>query len=165
MFITLFMAVLDLRTGELEYINHSHPPPLVRTPDGSVAFHAVSSGIVFGLFDGAEGAEGRLILPPGSTLLLYSDGVTEAMDADHRQLAPAGLLAAVAAADTHDTGAMIAAIAAAVGTHAGAAEQADDITLVATTFMGTPVRGGRRGSPRKHSAHRPGDTSGYPSSS
>jgi len=139
MFITLFMAVLDLRTGELEYINHSHPPPLIRLPEGSIAFQPVASGIVFGIFEDAEGAAGRLVLPPGSTLLLYSDGVTEAMDPDNRQLSPQGLLNAMATANTHSAEAMVGAIAAAVGRHAGVAEQADDITLVATTF-----KGGRR---------------------
>jgi len=136
MFITLFMAVLDLRTGTLDYINHSHPPPLIRFPDASVAFQQVASGIVFGIFPGAEGAAGRLVVPPGSTLLLYSDGVTEAMDLENRQLGSAALLDAAATANTHDAGALVEAIAAAVGRHAGAAEQADDITLLATTFKG-----------------------------
>jgi sigma-B regulation protein RsbU (phosphoserine phosphatase) len=130
------MAVLDLRTSALEYVNHSHPPPLIRSPDGSVAFQDVASGILFGIFEHAKGAAGRLLLPPGSTLLLYSDGVTEAMDLDNRQLGPQGLLDAAAAANTDDPAAMVGAIAAAVGRHAGAAEQADDITLVATTFNG-----------------------------
>ena len=140
MFITLFMSVLDLRTGELEYINHSHPPPLIRLPDASVAFQDVPSGIVFGIFEDAEGGAGHLSLPPGSTLLLYSDGVTEAMDPDNRQLGPQGLLDAMATANTHETAAMVGAVAAAVGKHAGAAEQADDITLVATTFNGAGRR-------------------------
>ncbi len=137
MFITLFMAVLDLRTGGLEYINHSHPPPLIRLPDASVAFQKVSSGIVFGMFEDAKGAAGHLVLPPGSTLLLYSDGVTEAMDLDNRQLGSDGLLKAVATANTHYARTMVEAIAASVASHAGAAEQADDITLVATTFKGS----------------------------
>jgi sigma-B regulation protein RsbU (phosphoserine phosphatase) len=134
MFITLFMAVLDLRSGGLEYINHGHPPPLIRAPDGATGFHGVAPGIVFGLFEDAQGAAGHTVLPPGATLLLYSDGVTEAMDPEQRQLGPAGLLDAVTRADTHDPAALIAAIAASVGRHAGAAEQADDITLVATHF-------------------------------
>jgi len=136
MFLTLFMAVLDLRTGALEYINFGHPQPLIRWPDGAVAFHPVASGIVFGLLEGAEGTAGRLVLPPGSTLLLYSDGVTEAMDPDFRQLGATGLLEAAATLDTHDTAAMVSVIAAAATRHAGAAEQADDITLVAATFRG-----------------------------
>ena len=85
MFLTLFMAVLDLRTGVLDYINFGHLPPLIRSPDGSVACHQVTPGVMFGLIEHAEGATGSVMLAPGSTLVLYSDGVTEAEDPDELQ--------------------------------------------------------------------------------
>jgi sigma-B regulation protein RsbU (phosphoserine phosphatase) len=136
MFLTLFMGVLDLRTGMLEYINFGHLPPLIRSQDGSAAYHPTAPGVVFGLIENASGATGSLILAPRSTLVLYSDGVTEAMDQDDRQFALDGLLAAAAQADTHDPGAIVGRIAAAVTGHAGTAEQADDIAILAVTFNG-----------------------------
>ena len=94
MFLTLFMAVLDLRTGLLRYINFGHLPPLIRSPDGSVAYHQMSPGVVFGLIENAQGATGSLVLSPGSTLVLYSDGVTEAEDPGERHFGLHGLLEA-----------------------------------------------------------------------
>jgi sigma-B regulation protein RsbU (phosphoserine phosphatase) len=136
MFLTLFMGVLDLRTGVLEYINFGHLPPLIRSQDGSAAYHPITPGVVFGLIESAQGAAGSLILAPRSTLVLYSDGVTEAMDQDNRQFGLNGLLLTAAQADTHDPGGIIGRIAAAVTGHAGVAEQADDIAILAVTFNG-----------------------------
>ncbi|MGA3402317.1 MAG: SpoIIE family protein phosphatase [Acetobacteraceae bacterium] len=137
MFLTLFMAVLELRTGTLEYINFGHLPPLIRSPDGSVAHHPLSPGVMFGLMEGAEGATGSLVLAPGSTLVLYSDGVTEAEAPDQRQFGLDGLLAAAGQADTSDPEGVVGRIAAAVTDHAGTAEQADDITILAVTYHGS----------------------------
>jgi sigma-B regulation protein RsbU (phosphoserine phosphatase) len=137
MFLTLFMAVLELRTGTLEYINFGHLPPLIRSPDGSVAHHPLSPGVMFGLMEGAEGATGSLVLAPGSTLVLYSDGVTEAEAPDQRQFGLDGLLAAAGQADTSDPEGVVGRIAAAVTGHAGTAEQADDITILAVTYHGS----------------------------
>jgi sigma-B regulation protein RsbU (phosphoserine phosphatase) len=136
MFLTLFMAELDLRTGLLRYINFGHLPPLIRSPDGSVAYHQISPGVVFGLMEHAQGATGSLVLSPGATLVLYSDGVTEAEDPGERQFGLPGLLEAAAQAKTHDPDVIVGMIAAGITDHAGAAEQADDITILAVTFNG-----------------------------
>lgn len=136
MFLTLFMAVLDLRSGTLDYVNYGHPHPLIRAPDGSAAFQDIGSGVMFGLMPRAGGAAGRLLLPPGGCLLLYSDGVTEAEDEAHRQLGPTGLLRAVTEAATSDPAALVRAVAKTAADHAGAAEQSDDITLLAVTWFG-----------------------------
>jgi sigma-B regulation protein RsbU (phosphoserine phosphatase) len=136
MFLTLFMAVLDLRTGMLEYINFGHLPPLIRARDGSVTHHNLPPGVMFGLMERAEAASGSLILAPGSTLVLYSDGVTEAEDPAQRQFGRDGLLEAAAQATTREPDDIVGRIATAITDHAGAAEQADDITILAVTFNG-----------------------------
>ncbi|MBS0640505.1 MAG: SpoIIE family protein phosphatase [Acetobacteraceae bacterium] len=136
MFLTLFMAVLDLRTGTLDYMNFGHPHPLLRRADGSAAFQHIASGVVFGVVPSAAGAAGQIALSPGDTLLLYSDGVTEAEDSAQRQLGADGLLAAVEAAGTDDPGKLVRSITAAIRDHAGDAEQSDDITLMAVTWHG-----------------------------
>jgi phosphoserine phosphatase RsbU/P len=136
MFLTLFMGVLDLRTGMLEYINFGHLPPLIRSPDGSAAFHQLAPGVVFGLMGDAQGAPGNLMLAPGSTLVLISDGVTESEDPHGRQFGLDGLLEAASQAETRGPDDIVGRIAAAVTGHAGAAEQADDIAILAVTFNG-----------------------------
>ncbi len=80
MFLTLFMGVLDTLTGLLEYVNFGHLPPLILSPDGSVAYHAVPPGLILGLVENAKGGTGSVWLKPGSTLLLYTDGITESLE-------------------------------------------------------------------------------------
>lgn len=135
MFLTMFMAVLDLRTGEVEYVNFGHPPPLLVTAEGSAAFQPVPAGTVLGTIPLAQGALGRLVLTPGTTVVIYSDGVTEAMDPALRQFGEAGLLAA-ASGEAATPDALVQRIVAATSAHAGTAEQADDITLLAVTWHG-----------------------------
>jgi sigma-B regulation protein RsbU (phosphoserine phosphatase) len=139
MFLSLFMAVLDLRTGVLDYVNHGHAPPVLRAPDGSARLQPVARGLVLGLIEHAKGGFGQLVLPPGATLLLYSDGVTEALDPDQALFGDDRLLAAVAAAPVADPAALVPAIAGAVAGFAGSAEQADDITLLALRWPGPPA--------------------------
>jgi len=134
MFLTLFMAVLDLRDGTVEYVNFGHAAPLVVMPDGTAIRHPVKPGIVLGMIEAATGAAGRLVLDPGATLVLYSDGVTEALDPTAAMFGDARLLDAAARAAM--PAALVARIVAAVADHAGAAEQADDITLLATRWNG-----------------------------
>lgn len=136
MFLTLFTAELDLRTGVLSYVNFGHPKPLLRMPDGTASFHNVRPGVIFGLVPDARPASGQIILPPGATLLVYSDGVTEAEDVKQRQFGREGLTTAVSAATTPDPEALVQAVKAAIAAHAGNAEQSDDITLMAATWFG-----------------------------
>lgn len=136
MFLSLFMAELDLRTGVLTYANYGHPKPLVRLSNGTAAFCELRSGVIFGLVPDAQPAAGQIILPRGATLLVYSDGVTEAEDVQQRQFGRAGLISAVTAAATRDPEALVEAVKAAVAAHAGHAEQSDDITLMAVTWFG-----------------------------
>lgn len=136
MFLTLFIAVLDLTAGRVEFVNFGHPPPLVRSPDGAVAFLQCQSGTVFGVLPNAAGATGHLFLPPGATLLLYTDGVTEAEALDFDQFGGNRLLQAIAVADTSDVGVIVRSVTEAVREHAGDAEQSDDITLLAITYHG-----------------------------
>ncbi len=101
MFLSLFMAELDLRTGVVDYVNYGHPKPLVRMPDGNAEFCELRSGVIFGLVPDAKPAAGQIVLPPGATLLVYSDGVTEAEDVRQRLFGREGLITAVTGATTY----------------------------------------------------------------
>jgi serine phosphatase RsbU (regulator of sigma subunit) len=140
MFLTLFMAELDLRTGVLNYVNFGHPKPLLRMPDGTAAFQDVRPGVIFGLVPDGVPASGQINLPPGAALLVYSDGVTEAEDVNQRQFGREGLASAVKATATTDPEAVVGAVKAAIAAHTGDAEQSDDITLMAVTWFGAAGR-------------------------
>jgi sigma-B regulation protein RsbU (phosphoserine phosphatase) len=80
MFVTLFFAALNPRTGELTYVNAGHNPPLIyRAGSGSVA-SLKAGGIALGVIEEIELQEAQLTLEPGDLIVLYTDGVTEAIN-------------------------------------------------------------------------------------
>ena len=78
-FITLFAAELDLTNGNFRYINAGHNPPLVAHKDGSIQ-QLGSGGFPLGILPSAEFELGEIHLDPGESLIIYSDGVTEAVN-------------------------------------------------------------------------------------
>ena len=76
-FVTLFAAELDPATGVLRYINAGHNPPLIGRVDGSIV-QLSSGGFPLGIMPTAEFELGETILNPGESLVVYSDGVSEA---------------------------------------------------------------------------------------
>ena len=76
-FITFFICVLDPATGEVAYCNAGHNPPLLVRRDGTME-SLPSGGLILGILPMATYTEGRCRLDPGDTVVLFSDGVTEA---------------------------------------------------------------------------------------
>lgn len=77
MFVTAFIAVIDLLSGETKYVNAGHTPPLLSDKKGK-RFLDMHQNIVLGVSENATFAEEEIHLAPGAHLLLYTDGVTEA---------------------------------------------------------------------------------------
>ena len=86
LFVTAFYGILDLDTGELSYANAGHNPPLLAREDGTVSHLPGTGGIAMGVMPGVAYAEGRATLSAGDTLLLYTDGISEAMDREGRRV-------------------------------------------------------------------------------
>ena len=82
MFVTLFYAVYDPENGMFTYANGGHNPPLLVHPDGSSEELPLTGGIALGLVSDFKYVERTLRLMPGDALILYTDGVTEAMNED-----------------------------------------------------------------------------------
>jgi sigma-B regulation protein RsbU (phosphoserine phosphatase) len=80
MFVTLFLAVLDLSAGRLRYVNAGHVPPLVLAGPGVEPLPLPASGLVLGVLPDVAFEECRVRLKPGSLLAVFSDGVTDATD-------------------------------------------------------------------------------------
>ena len=89
-FITLFVGMFDPSTGQLLYVNAGQNPPLLRKGEG-VYERLHVGGMALGLFEHAEYSTGCIGLDPGDVLLMFSDGITEAEDAEQRPFEESGL--------------------------------------------------------------------------
>ena len=132
MFVTFFIGVLDLPTGRLHYCNAGHDTPIIVAgePQKFDVKANMALGIVKDWF--YEGQMGEL--KPGETLLLYTDGLTEAMDSKHRQFGLQRVLETIAKDPAAEPQQMLDALIAATGEFVGNAEQSDDLTLFALKF-------------------------------
>ena len=95
MFVTAWLGVLNLSTGDLDFVNAGHCRPLIRRQDGVCRFDPTLSGFVLAGMDGIDYRQGHIRLHQGDTLLLYTDGVTEATSLQ-KELYGEGRLKAVA---------------------------------------------------------------------
>ena len=139
MFVTIFSGILNIRTGELLYTNAGHNPPYLKRKDGTLQRLDQRHGPVVGAVEGMAYAEGRDTMEPGDLLLLYTDGVTEAMDVEDRLFSEDRFEQLLASMDTDDAGKVVDNTVVAVKTFEGEAEQADDITVLALAFHGSPA--------------------------
>ena len=142
MFVTVFFGVLDLRTGEFVYVNGGHNPPLVgRARDGAADWQYIRDEMkthMVGVLEDAGYEEKRLTLAPGDMLYFYTDGVTEAMDAEKRLYTEERLQQTLNRVGTPDAPVkyVLAAVRADIGAHTGGAEQSDDITMLGLRYLG-----------------------------
>lgn len=82
MFVTAFYAQYDPARGELWYANAGHPPPLLVRADGSAEWLPRAQAPALGVVEGVRYQDRLVVLQPGDALLVYTDGVTEAVDAN-----------------------------------------------------------------------------------
>ena len=139
MFVTVFYSVLHLPTGRLVYVNAGHNPP-VRLTDTGAALFPRGRNMALAVMEGQEYIEGEVMLAPGETVVLYTDGVTEATNAENALFGDDALLAAMAAIGSDPRGVVTARIpdqlVRSVRGFENGAAQADDITVVALTYRG-----------------------------
>ena len=131
-FVTAFAAIFDPATGELTWANAGHPLPAVLSPEGKLEWLDGPRSIPLrGVFDGTLYPTQRGVFAPDATLLAYSDGISEAMNAHLSLFGSEGITACLAGSPVIDSANTVARLVAAVQTHQADAPQADDITLVA----------------------------------
>lgn len=133
-FVTFWMGCLDLASGALEYVNAGHDAPLL-VRNGSVESFPASEDMPLGVMDEMEFVPGKAMLLPGDILLLYTDGVTEAMDSDNQEFGRTRLCEALGNAGDADASAVIGNVLDRVRTHSSGADQSDDITMLCLKFI------------------------------
>jgi sigma-B regulation protein RsbU (phosphoserine phosphatase) len=122
--------VLDTANGRLTFANAGHNVPFILR-DGGQLEEVMSRGMVLGIMDDMEYDEAETMLAPGDTLILYTDGITEAMDRGSDLFGKARLKEAILNAGPVGARALINAIIDAVKVYAAETPQADDLTIVA----------------------------------
>lgn len=136
MFVTLFLGVLNLKDGTLRYCNAGHNAP-VRfggTDSGDPAFIPVNPNLALGLFKGFPYLEQEMRLEAGTSLLLYTDGVTEAEDLTQQLFSDERLLNLLARECGSRPARVVEHLMQAIRTHTAEAEQNDDITILCLSY-------------------------------
>ncbi|MDI6100434.1 PP2C family protein-serine/threonine phosphatase [Actinoplanes sp. NEAU-A12] len=128
-FATLFFAILDPETGSLVFVNCGHNPPLIRRHNGDVML-LHPTGPALGLIPQASFRPASTTLEPGDLFFGYTDGVTEARNTAGVLLGEAKMTAIVCT-DATSARETLNCVERCINEHAGVAEQADDITMMA----------------------------------
>ena len=134
MFCTAFLGVLDLKTGNLQYCNAGHNAPVIIESTGEVKFMEVVPNLPFGLFGDFpyEGQECDLV--QGMSLLLYTDGVTEAENKEKSLYSDERLLDLLSKQHCQMPYTMVDVLLDNVNKHVNGAEQSDDITIMSIYY-------------------------------
>ena len=128
-FITLFYAMYAPSTGALTYVNAGQNPPLIRRATGRYE-RLGSTGVALGMFDKSTFGAVETVLGPGDTLILYSDGITEAEDPDGQPFEETGLELVVERFAAQGPAEIGAHVLKAVEAHAKGSRFVDDLTIL-----------------------------------
>ncbi len=128
-FITLFIASLDAKTGILNYINAGHNPPLVGRSDGTVE-QLASGGFPLGIMPMADYEVGQLELKSGEALVIYSDGVSEAVNENDEEFGMERLTEVIRENVTSSAAGLRDKVESALSSFTKTTPANDDITLV-----------------------------------
>jgi sigma-B regulation protein RsbU (phosphoserine phosphatase) len=130
LFITAIAGVLDVATGRLRIANAGHEPPLIVPGDGGSINAVEGGGVLLGAFRSLGVPELDVRLRPGDALVLYTDGVTDALGPSGERFGEPRLLAAIDAARGGSAHDIVAALRDAVADFRGSVPPADDVTIV-----------------------------------
>jgi sigma-B regulation protein RsbU (phosphoserine phosphatase) len=130
MFVTMFYGILDVNTGEVVYCNAGHNPPYIVRQDGEVKVLPMTQDPMVGAIGGIVFHQNTVQLAAGDALVMFTDGVTEAMNGVYEAYGEQRLEATLAHASQMSSQEIVDAIKADVATFVDGAEQSDDITVL-----------------------------------
>lgn len=135
MFVTLFMGVLNLKTGLLEYCNAGHNYPYIIHKSGQTICLEQTHGTPVGLFEGQKYGIDSVIVNRNDCIVLYTDGVTEAMDRENNLFGEERLKTLLESGEHgYQVSEVTIAIQDAVAKFTKGAEQSDDITILVMSY-------------------------------
>jgi sigma-B regulation protein RsbU (phosphoserine phosphatase) len=131
MFVTVFYGIMDITTGEISYCNAGHNPPYVIKNNGEVSVLPMSQDPMAGAIEGLDYHVASLKLDHGDALLLFTDGVTEAMNTQFEEFGEQRLEQTLKGQKQCSCQQTVEAIKSDVAAFTDGAEQSDDITILA----------------------------------
>jgi sigma-B regulation protein RsbU (phosphoserine phosphatase) len=133
MFVTVFYGIYQLSTGEIKYCNAGHNSPYVIKKDGTVTVVKSDNNLMVGVMEDIHFSEAQLQLQPGDSLVLYTDGVTEAFDEADQAYGDDRLEAFLKTQAGNDSRGIIDHVLEDVHNFVKDAPQSDDITMLTLT--------------------------------
>ncbi|MCX5825857.1 MAG: SpoIIE family protein phosphatase [Deltaproteobacteria bacterium] len=134
MFVTVFCGILNFRTGEVLYSNAGHNPPLILRAGQPPEWLTLPDGFFLGTMEDSVYETRQILLAPGDMLLLYTDGVTEAMNGDKFFYEERRLIRVTEDHGHEPPENLVREILRSVRDFAGSEPQSDDITMLALSF-------------------------------
>lgn len=130
MFVTLIVGILDLSTGKMKICNAGHNPPILIHPDKHVSFLEFPTQIFVGVIDSSTYTDTEITLEKGSKLFLYTDGVTEAENAEKELYGDEKLQKLLSDNASSDVRTIVNVIVTSIADHVQEAEASDDLTIL-----------------------------------
>ena len=132
MFVTVFMGMLDIKTGEFTFVNGGHNPPLVyHKSTDSYEYLKVAKNFVLGGVEDIDFKQQTIKLEKGDKIFMYTDGVTEALNPTNELYGEERLINCLNRSDRNlSVEELLAFVRADVNTHVNGAAQSDDITML-----------------------------------
>lgn len=138
MFVTAFAGILDLKTGKIVYSDAGHEPPFLLRVEQEAEMFKKKGGPALCFFDNFNYESDTIQLHPGDALVLYTDGVTEAMNKERRLLGGEGIKQALRSCSVDTPPATISqCLLEQVKRFASGQPQSDDIAILAIRYYGT----------------------------
>ena len=136
MFVTVWMGILDTRTGVMTCANAGHEFPVLKGGDGIYRLVKDKHGFVIGGMEGMKYKDYELTLSPGDILFVYTDGVPEANNKDGEFYGTERMIGALNAAAPDTPSEVLHTIRSSVDAFADGAEQYDDLTMLCLKYKG-----------------------------
>ena len=130
MFVTVWMGILDLTTGNVQFANAGHNPPLLKRANGDFEYLKTRAGFVLAGMEGVRYRAGEITLNPGDRLFLYTDGVPEATNTDNKLYGEDRLLEFMNRNTSVEATKLLPALKENIDKFVGEAPQFDDITML-----------------------------------
>lgn len=134
-FVTLFVGILDVRSGSMDYCNAAHNYPYILHPDGTVQILSKSHGLPLGIYKNKTYKNSSVDLKYGDVLLLYTDGVINSQDIYNKHYGIDKLENNLKAFVDLSAGEIVEKLIKSIAIYQGENKQADDITLVALKYI------------------------------